>query len=206
MSESRTAMDLDRELANGEAARIIRRKARRMVGHQRLTSDDQPDIEQELMIAVFEAYPKFDPTVAEWPAFVSTVVERRAGKILRRRKARRRKPDQQPTSLSENVLDGDGDLVPLSTQLGDENREAMTGCFTANEQDLVDLRVDVDEFLAELPADLRELCQRLKRQSICEIARETGTPRRTLRDKVLQLKQRFIQAGFDDFLQESPAI
>ena len=40
--------------------------------------------------------------------------------------------------------------------------------------------MDIAEVVARLPDDLRDLCQRLQRDSISQVARDLGVPRSTL--------------------------
>ncbi len=206
MADTTVTIDLQQDLTNGIAAKLIRRKAKRLIGHQRLTKADQPDIEQELRIAVFKAFPKFDPDIADWWAFASTVIERKADKLLQWRKAKKRKSECHPVSLSKLVEDPDGELVPLGTQIAPEHREALTGRYCADDFDLINLRIDLETIVADLTPEQQDLCERLTRQSLPEILKELQIPRRTLRDRISVIRERFLEAGLDHFFENSTAI
>ena len=60
--------------------------------------------------------------------------------------------------------------------------------------------MDLDELLQSLPEDLREMCDRLKNDSISQVARELGIPRSTLRDRVCKIRRRFEQSELQKYL------
>lgn len=205
MTDQASKIDLQHELTDGTAARMVRAKAKRLVGHQRLRSEDQRDIEQELMIAVFEAFPTFDAEVACWPAFVATIVERHASRILRDRKAQKRNPPGEVVSLSTHFVESEGGgLVPLSDQIGGECRELLTGEYRLPEAELTEFQVEVNDIVSGFPAELRDICERLSHQTVAEIARDLRIPRRTLRDRICDIRRRFVEAGFEDFPEKAP--
>ncbi len=59
----------------------------------------------------------------------------------------------------------------------------------------VDQVLDTDAILAQLPREARKLCERLKRDSVSEVARQMGVPRSTLRDGIAQLREHFQTRG-----------
>jgi transcriptional regulator of acetoin/glycerol metabolism len=54
--------------------------------------------------------------------------------------------------------------------------------------------------LATLPDDLRDLAERLKRQSVSEVARELRVPRTTLYRNLERLRRHFADAHLRDYL------
>lgn len=93
-------IDLEHELTKGFAARYIRAKARRLVGHASLKTHDCEDIQQELTLAVWRAAPSFDPQAGDWKSFVSTIVERLAARyLIERRRAAARFPSRNAATL-----------------------------------------------------------------------------------------------------------
>jgi RNA polymerase sigma-70 factor (ECF subfamily) len=51
-----------------------------------------------------------------------------------------------------------------------------------------------------LPDELRDLCERLRDDTMAEIAREMGVPRTTLYDRLSKLRDAFREAGLEDYL------
>lgn len=198
MSNARivNGIDLDHELSRGAAARIIRHKARRLVGHGRLRSSDQDDIRQHLSLAVFLAADKFDPQEGDWAAFVSTVVERKAIKLLKRRKAIKREHRHHVTSLSSLVEDEDRQPVPLATQIGDPHRESLTGQYRSSDHELVEIADGVPVAWERLTEEQRQLCREVSEQTLTEVARDQDVPRRTLRSRMEKVVEVFVEEGF----------
>lgn len=196
-------IDITYELTKGTAARIIRAKARRLVGHGKFRSDDIPDIQQSLTLAVLKAIDRFDPSVAEWAVFISTIVERRAAKLLDHRRSRTREHRYHVTSLSSLVPDEDGNQVPLGTQIGDEHRESLTGkvqgCPIAEAEIVQSVRLAMQE----LSPEQQQLCRELSESTLTEVARVRGIPRRTLRGHVQKINEVFDRYGFQIFCEKS---
>ena len=74
------------------------------------------------------------------------------------------------------------------------------GCWPREEQELCELAQDVADIVAGLPPELRELAEALKTESISQIARRTGLPRRTINARVRQLRERLERAGLKNYL------
>ena len=111
-------IDLERELTTGFAAHLIRQKAKQLIRRPEFAKSDQPDLEQELSLRVIEAFPKFDPEVAHWNAFVTTIVERNVASILEFETAEKRCSEEGIESLNTLVTDSDGNLVQRAQTIG----------------------------------------------------------------------------------------
>lgn len=199
------AIDLQQELTSGFAGSYIRWKARRLVGHANLKHTDRRDIEQELSLALFRAFPNFDPDKAHWRSFAATVIERRAGRFLKRRRARKRQEQHSVGSLNHMVRDADGCEVLLSEQLREEHREALTGRYAPSPVEQTEAMLDVSEVLASLPPDLQDICRRLSRDSQRQVAEDLQMSRRTLRDVLTVIRERFIDAGLGEKFEKVTA-
>ncbi len=70
------AVDVACDLVSGFAHRFIRFKVRQLIGRHGFTRSDRDDLEQELRLAVWQRRSQFDPRVADWGCWLSTVVER----------------------------------------------------------------------------------------------------------------------------------
>lgn len=197
-------IDIDHELTRGFAARLIRTKAKQLVGKAGFTRSDVPDLEQEMKVRIWTRFSQFDAEKAHWNAFVTTVVERHVATILEA--ARRSKRDGATVSLSELVEDDDHELVELADIIGPEDRESLTGRFVDTDENLADLRMEVADFLESLPGDLRRLCELLKTHSVAGAARRLKIPRTTASSMVTHLRQRCIEAGFEDFLPKPSSV
>ena len=196
-------VDIEHDLANGFAARLIREKANQLVGRLGFTKSDREDLEQELKLRLWMRSHKFDPAKRHWNVFVTTVVERHVASILQRAGRTKRSADSPPVSLSELVADGDDLLVELGATIGPEHREALTGRYCDSDVNLSDLKFDVEHVLAGLPDDLRRLCELLKVHCVTDAAQLLGIPRTTASSMITRLRETFAQAGLGEFLPDS---
>lgn len=192
-------IDLEQELTSGFAAKLIRQKARQLVGLAGLTASDQDDLRQELAMAVLESVSQFDPEIAHWNVYATAVIERKVATILKERRADKRDYCRIQVSLSIQVTDSDGQLVQLAQQIGHEHQGRVTGHTEPDTAEKIERQIDVADLLASLPEDLREICERLKTSSVAHVARELGIPRRTLRRRMEQIRSLFKEHGFDFF-------
>lgn len=163
---------------------IIRRKARQMVGHAGIKKQDRDDVVQELMLRLLQSLRLFDAAQADRKSFVTAVVERNAAKILRDRRAKKR--DGGRIDWLDVLLEA---LDEEPTDLAIDDRAAGQA----------DLAIDVADLLARLPAELRDLAERLKTQTLSQVAREMGVPRSTLQRRVARLRRHFEEAGLRNY-------
>lgn len=59
----------------------------------------------------------------------------------------------------------------------------------------IDAALDTAMLLADLPCRAREICERLKNDTIAEVARQMGLPRSTLRGEITRLRGHFRTVG-----------
>jgi RNA polymerase sigma-70 factor, ECF subfamily len=69
----------------------------------------------------------------------------------------------------------------------------------ASQEASLDIVLDTETVLAELPCRARELCERLKNDTVAEVARQMGVPRSTLRDDIARLRKHFQTMGLTHF-------
>jgi RNA polymerase sigma factor (sigma-70 family) len=171
----------------GFARSIIRRKARLIARCDGFTARDLRDIEQELFLRLLQGLAQFDPEQGHINVFITTVVERSVAMLLRERWAKKR-DTTGIRSLDTPAADGGGatDLPDLR----DGGRDA----------ERFDLAHDLAEVLAGLPAELRDLAERLKVQTVSQAARDLNVPRTTLLRQVERLRRCFEDAGLRIYL------
>ena len=64
----------------------------------------------------------------------------------------------------------------------------------------LDLKIDTDRVVARLPLKDRELCGRLKFQTVVEVSKETGVPRSTIYDRMKPVQAEFEDKGMKEYL------
>ncbi|OGQ94899.1 MAG: hypothetical protein A2284_18825 [Deltaproteobacteria bacterium RIFOXYA12_FULL_61_11] len=185
------------------AVKLIRHKARQLVGRTGLVEADRDDLEQDMMMDLLRRLPRFDPSKAKRETFIARIVEHRVATIIETQKAGLRDYRCNAGSLDERRPDeggGSGDTPPVLDQ-DSYRRETLDAA--RQDEGLRDLRRDMARTIAELSPDLRELCLRLLTSTVSEVSRETGVPRGTLYESVQKLRSRFERAGLAAYLEGS---
>ena len=161
---------------------------------------DREDIEQELHLKLLKHLASYDPQKGRRQAFVTVIVKRQAANLLRAKWALKR-DHRGVRSLSMELAKNDEEgPVELADTISQRHLGARLGRATREEHELADLAMDVRDVIAGLPPELGELAQRLKTDSLSQIARDLGVPRTTLADRVRKLRRCFEQAGLRDYL------
>ncbi len=181
-------------------ARFIRGKVRQLIGRAGFKESDRPDLLQEFAIDLIQRRAHFDPEAANWEAFVVVVCENRCATILEHHQAEMRSHEREggslnsPTKAPEGKRTDDGATIPESQQ------GLRTGQYHRPHEDVSGLAQDVAHVLKQLPPRLRELCDRLKQDSVSDVARETGVSRTELYRRIDRIRQRFEEAGIRGYL------
>ena len=185
------------------AVRLIRHKARRLVGSAGFVEADRHDLEQEMVIDLLRRLPRFDPTLAKRETFIARVVEHHVATIVESQKAGVRDYRCCAGSLDERRQDEEGATpdVPPVLDFEEYRRETVAGA--GRDEELRALRIDLTKVLADLPVDLRALCARLQTSTVSDVSRETGTPRGTVYEAIGKLRTRFARAGLAAYLEGS---
>jgi RNA polymerase sigma-70 factor, ECF subfamily len=169
-------------------AALVRDMARRLTGRARLNDEDIEDLAQDCRAELIRKLRAFDPTKSAFEAFVVGVLRHFLANRIRDRFAAKRNP------CRVRALDAlTGVVDSLSPGIDRPSR-------IRSEREGTDLRLDVDALLDRLPPRLRALAERLKIQSVAEIARETGVPRTTVQSRIRSIRMRFASTRLTDFL------
>lgn len=181
------------------ANRLIRRKARQLANHDNFTPSDRDDIAQDLWLHLFENLPKFDPDKGNIFAFIVTVVERETAAIWRKYRAEKR-DTCRCSSLNLSIRADDGTRVELASTITEDAPHPRLGQRRRHFEHGVDMAHDVTMVLEQLTPEMRDLCERLKTQTLSEIARDLGVPRTTLDSRLKKLRAHFEEAGLREYL------
>ena len=182
------------------AAGLIKYKARKLVGKAGFTASDREDIEQELRLDLLRRLPKYNPKRAQRNTFIARVVEHRLATLIEAQKAGIRDYRRCRCSLNECFEDADGRSVERVDTFDQEDYLLRTGAQSRPSEELNRLAIDVAAVLETLPPELRELCRRLKAETVTEISRDTGIPRGTIYESIKKLREIFKDAGLRNYL------
>jgi RNA polymerase sigma-70 factor (ECF subfamily) len=151
---------------------IIRRKARKLMRRGGFSSNDLPDLEQDLSLHLLQRMAAFDPRRGDWTAFVAAVVTAWGANLLRTRHAAKRDYRRNRPLLA-----------------------ASQSCQPGDDLEQLELQLDVQQGLQRLPEDLRPIAERLQHFTIAELARALGVPRTTLYEQIKRIRRRFQRMG-----------
>lgn len=182
------------------AVRLIKFKARQLVGHAGFTDSDQDDLEQEMVIDLLWRLPKFDPGKAKRNTFISRVVEHKVANLIEAQLSVHRDYRRYGCSLNEQVEFEEGESAERSELVSEDDYLQRTKRKSAPAQKTTELAIDLDVFLTKLPEELRSLCDLLAEETLTEISNRTRVPRSTLYESIKQLRRLLKKAGFDDYL------
>ena len=182
------------------AVRIIRHKARRLIGKFGFTEFDIEDIEQELVLEVLRRLPKYNPKRAKLSTFIALVVEHKIATIIETRKAAMRDYRRCAGSLNDSLEDDEGGSTELIEAFDQEAYLFRTGKLSRPAAELRDLKIDLCKAIEKLPLELRELCRRLLTNTVTEVSRDTGIARGTIYDMIKKICGALKEAGLGDYL------
>lgn len=182
------------------AVRIIKYKARQLVGRVGFTESDRQDLEQEMVFDLLRRLPKFKPERAQRNTFIARVVEHKVATIIEAQKAGMRDYRLCSCSLNDRFENEEGGSVERIDTINQDDYLQRTGNLSRPISDLRGLSIDVRSAVENLPPELRDLCKRLQVESVTEISRDTGIPRGTIYESIKKLRTLFEDAGLKDYL------
>ena len=178
------------------AHRIIRQKARQLVGKYGFSRSDREDLEQELWLDLIRRWKRAGDRINDPQAFVVTVVNRQVANLIEQRQTKKHS-NEDLRSLDTLVPDEDGRLVPFAEVIPSEQSQARRQTSKLDEFEHCHLKLDMAEILDQLSPSLRELCLQLQKHSVADAAREMNVPRSSVRSAVRCIRDRFGRAGVD---------
>ena len=180
--------------------KVVRKYARRLIQRGCFSEDERGAVEQELMAKVLENWPKFDESVGHHKSFVCTIVSNSSLNLSRRIDAKCR--GSRPVSLSSIIHDPFDGATELAQTIGESELDRrLERKPRLSPTDRVALLHDLQQVMASLTPKQADLIERLKTQSLATIAHELGIPRSTLGSRLAVIRERFREAGLQEYLQ-----
>jgi RNA polymerase sigma factor (sigma-70 family) len=164
-------------------------------------SQDAADFRQELWVRVLEKLPGYDEGRSSFTTYLENVLRWKAIHLLQKHRRRLR-----TVSLDEEAPNEDGELVPRSELISEEDYARAWGRHYRSPAEQVELAADLETALRALPADLRILCQELAsedRTNVTRMARRQGCSSATLFQLRRRARERLRDFGFEDCLRRS---
>lgn len=179
--------------------RLIRHRARRLVRQAGLKPVLCQDVEQELWVDLVARRRRFDAARASECTFAARVVEHHATKLFHKGQATRRRATHNGRSLEETIGDDSGQIISLSQAVHDGAQRFRSGHIARHAPEQRELAIDLADVLAKLPAALRDICQRLKQNTIAEVARDLNISRTSLYRRIERARAHFVAAGLHEY-------
>ena len=185
------------------AVKVIRHRARRLIGRAGFVPADVDDIEQDLALDLLQRLPQFDPTRAGRKTFIALVVDHGVARLIEGRSAQMR--DYRLTvplaeAAQHDDAPGSPDASDAPVNSGSRGYQRVRQHRTEYDGLPHALRLDLERVIATLPPDQRGLCRRLVTDNLATIARELGVPRGTLYEATRKIRQAFEDAGLRIYL------
>ena len=155
------------------AVRIIKHKARQLIGSVGFTESDREDLEQEMMLNLLCILPKYDSSKAQRNTFITRIVEYRVSTIVEERVVGKRDWRLCTASMNDRLDVGEGGSVERLEVYDMDEYLRQTGRLSHTSSERLELSIDLGYVIASLPPELRILCERLKTDNVTEISRDT---------------------------------
>jgi RNA polymerase sigma factor (sigma-70 family) len=153
---------------------IVKKKAKQMAIRNHLRPADAEDLEQDVAMHVYKQSGRHNPARGSREAFIGRVTKNALLNLMEKRYAKKRdhRRDREYGDVDEDAL-LDGEITP----------------------ERIDLKIEVQDALARLPADLREIALLRIDTSEAEIAKSLGMTRGEVRWALLQVESALRAAG-----------
>lgn len=145
-------------------------------------ADDWDDLRQDLALDCLRRLPRFDGSRGNWKGFVHGVVRNHAC-VLASRQIHR--PHFQPLEYN------DGAELPDGSSTGQADEEPAEDF-----RPLLELGLDTERVLAELPEELQRIARYLSEMPISGVRRKTGLTLAQLNQRIRRIRAAFMAAGF----------
>ena len=183
------------------STRLIKYKVRQLMERPGFSTSDREDLEQVLLLELYQRLPKYDERRGSPKTFIARVVEKRVATLIEKQNAGKRDPRKCIGSLNDAWVDQEGRSVERGETIDREEVLLRTGVLPRPTEDLRGLASEIKVVLESQPAELRTLCMRLQTASVTEISEETGVARATIYSRIKKLLKVFEEAGLKEYLR-----
>lgn len=185
---------------------FVRKAARRLAAKYEFVLGDRDEIEQQLYLKLAGHLHQADPDDHRWKAFVATTVSRHIASMIRDATAEKR--DHRRTTSIHVMIGSDEDgPIELADAIAEDQTPARRSQHRRSEQELAELQIDMAACIDGLcDGRHRELCERLKGDSVAQVARDMGIARTTLNAWLANLRICFEEHGLRDYLERGSSV
>ena len=179
---------------------VVRVTAAGLAGEYGFNGIDFEDIRQELLLDCLFRLRKFDPARSSRRSFLHRVVGHRVATLVSAQRAACRDYRLCRDSLDAPIPVSADDSIKLGETVSGDAYDAGMGRSVRSSCERSELRIDVDNVISRLPAELAAVAVLLKSESVVEVARRLGVSRATTYRRLAQIRDVFAAAGLDAYL------
>jgi RNA polymerase sigma factor (sigma-70 family) len=178
---------------------FVRKCARRLAGRFGIQRHDREEIEQRVYLKIAKWLPAADPDDPRWKAFLAVTVHRHILSIVRDSEAAKR--DRRKTcSINVQVVTPEGP-VELAAMLHQSEIPSRRAEVDRLDEELAEMALDVADAVESITDPLlREICERLKFDSVSQVARDLDVPRTTINSWLHRVRSQFETRDLKDYL------
>ena len=194
-------MDTNKRIHDFEdfALDMVNIKAAELVGKAGYTADDFEDIRQDMLVDLVKRLRKYNPGRSNFKLFVTCVIDRKAQNLIRYRESDIRDYRREDCSLNEEVATSESDeLVQRLNTIDQDDQDIRSGKCRRPSAERLQLRIDVEVALADLPPNLRRAAELLQTLPVSHVAHAMGIPQSTFyKYHLSQLREAFTAKGLN---------
>jgi len=180
---------------------LIQVTVRKAVDWYGFPESDQDDLEQQIVLEVVRRRAKYDPDRAKENTFLARLVKHAIADIIAARKAGIRNYRREEGSLDQWVQDESGEWALRGEAITGEEAGRRVGRSSVPQQEQHDLRIDLGDAVASLPAALREIFEQYAAMGPArKVAAATDRHHSSVCEAIQQIKQHFAKAGLEVYL------
>ena len=181
---------------------IVRYQAHNLCRSKYFNVNDLEDLEQELMLSIYEHLPEYSPQISSFSTFINKVVKQKTFDLLRKEMAQKKGNQFQFISLDQPVVEKQdnhvtADTIVLGTTLLETTEHNLYCDADINDQDLC---YDFVRAVSSLPESLSDLCILLSDNNITEISQSLGISRSKVYRSMTKLRSALKDVGLDKYL------
>ncbi len=144
------------------AVSLVKHKAYILAGQVGFTKADREDLEQSMILELLLRLPGFNPQRAQKDTFITMVIEHAVLKIIEKQIAGIRDYRLCGGSLNDYLEDEEGNRIERIERMSEDEYFRRICGQIRSRQDQVEFAIDLERIIAELPLELRSLCERLE--------------------------------------------
>lgn len=177
------------------AVKLIRLKARQLVGKYGFTESDRDDLEQEMMFDLLSRLLRYDAKRAGRKTFITRIIENKVASIIEYQGAAKRDYRLCTCSLDDRLVNDESDASERIDTVDQDDYLIRTGRQSRPAAELRDLQINLAKIMALLHPDLRNLCELLMANRPSEVARALGVSRTTICRRLKRIRTVFEIVG-----------